>query len=303
MTIGSKLQTGIGTSENHVPISLCALLTCFNRRESTLACLRALQASVGLENVQLSAVLVDDGSRDGTASAVREAFDWVQVIEHQGEPLFWCRGMHQALAQAQLGNHDHYLLLNDDTLLRPDAVARLLACHAELVAAHGQPALVVGSTQDAGDGHLTYGGQRRTARHRPVNFGRVVPSEVPQRLDTFNGNVVLLPADVVARVGNLDAAYEHAMGDTDYGLRALQAGVGVWLAPGFHGTCSNNAVAGTFTDSALPLRRRWHDMMSRKGLPWRSWLHFTRAHAGVGWPAFFVWPYAKLLISGLLLRR
>lgn len=34
----------------------------------------------------------------------------------------------------------------------------------------------------------------------------------------------------------------------------------------------------------------------RKGLPWRSWLIFTRRHTGVMWPLYFAWPYAKLLV-------
>ena len=36
---------------------------------------------------------------------------------------------------------------------------------------------------------------------------------------------------------------------------------------------------------------------SRKGLPFRSWLHFTRRHGGLLWPLFFAWPYAKLPLS------
>jgi hypothetical protein len=39
-------------------------------------------------------------------------------------------------------------------------------------------------------------------------------------------------------------------------------------------------------------------MLGRKGLPVRSWLRFTRKHGGVLWPMYFVWPYAKLLLTG-----
>jgi GT2 family glycosyltransferase len=279
---------------------LCVLLTCFNRRANTLACLQALQDNSDLKGVELSAVLVDDGSRDGTATEVRERFSWARVIVNDGPPLFWCRGMHRALAEASKESYDFYLLLNDDTLLATDAIARLLACAQELRLNTGHPLLVVGSTNDAITGVQTYGGQRQVSMTRPTTFKRVPPTDAPQRLDTFNGNVVLLPADVVAKVGNLDSAFEHAMGDIDYGLRARRAGVELWLAPGYHGSCSNNPASGTFNDASQGPRSRWRHMLSRKGLPWRSWLHFTRRHCGLLWPVYFVWPYARTMTSAFL---
>lgn len=250
---------------------------------------------MGLEHVELSAVVVDDGSLDGTAPAIRDEFQWAEVLVNADAPLFWCRGMNRAMAWAQKATFDAYLLLNDDTVLQPDAVARLLECAAALRAERGRAVLVTGSTCDARTGALTYGGERRRSLWRPVNMVPVVPSAIPQPIDTFNGNIVLLPAEAVALIGNLDAAYEHAMGDTDYGLRAGSAGVEVWLAPGFHGTCSNNPLSGSYRDAALPPRERWRHMLSRKGLPWRSWVHFTRRHAGPFWPMYFAWPYLRLM--------
>ena len=77
-------------------------------------------------------------------------------------------------------------------------------------------------------------------------------------------------------------------------------GVQVWVDAGTHGTCSDNPPQGTWRDTSLSLRTRWRDMMARKGLPWRSWLVFTRRHAGPLWPLHFVQPYAKVLVQGLL---
>ena len=52
---------------------LCAVLTCFNRKDKTLACLAALQASRGVEQWAVQAVLVDDGSTDGTLNTLWSA--------------------------------------------------------------------------------------------------------------------------------------------------------------------------------------------------------------------------------------
>jgi len=284
------------------PVRLCALLACFNRREQTVACLRALAASVGLRGLQVRAVLVDDGSTDGTGQAVRDEFPWVQVVQADPseEALFWCRGMHRAFAVALETGFDHYLWLNDDTLLAPDALERLLATEVQLRRCLDADVIVVGSTTDSQTGRVTYGGERQPSRWRPFRIERLQPREVAQACDSMTGNIVLITRHVARRVGNIDPAFEHSMGDTDYALRARQRGVQVWLAAGTHGTCSDNAPQGTWCDRSQPLSVRWRDMMTRKGLPWRSWLVLTRRHAGVLWPLHFAMPYAKVLAQGVL---
>ena len=284
-----------------VTSSVCALLTCFNRRDKTLECLRALADSTGLQQVALSAVLVDDGSTDGTAEAVRAEFAWVEVVR-ASEPLFWCRGMHLAFETALQSGFDHYLWLNDDTVLMPDAVARLLKCESVLRDSTDAALIVVGSAVDPISGGCTYGGERWVSRWGSFRCERIAPSDVPQRCDTLTGNIVLLPALSVQRVGNLDPSFEHAMGDTDYGLRAHRLGVELWVAPQVHGTCAHNPVVGTYMDPSLPLPTRWKYMLQRKGLPWRSWLTFSRRHMGVIWPLWFAWPYAKLLFGSYMKR-
>jgi len=280
---------------------LVALLTSFNRRALTLAALDALHVAAESAQVALSAVLVDDGSTDGTADAVRERFAWVRVVAGGGD-LFWCRGMHRAMAVG-LGEAPDYLLwLNDDTLLRPDALVRLLGQQAGLAQQLGRPALLVGATAGP-DGRLSYGGGRAVNRWRRFQYRSVWDAQAPLPCEVVNGNCVLLPLALAQQVGNLDPRFEHAMGDTDYALRTRRAGFPVYVAGGLVGDCANNPPSGTFLDDSLPLRRRWAAMLHRKGLPWRSWLHFTRRHGGLFWPAFFAWPYVRVLLSSLRPRR
>ena len=280
-------------------VSVCALLTCFNRRDTTLACLRALGASMGVEHVELHAVLVDDGSSDGTAQAVRAEFPWVEVVVSDGS-LFWCRGMHLAFETAFRKGFDHYVWLNDDTTLRNEALAGLLACEAWLRARTDAPVIVVGNTVDPVTGAHTYGGERQPSALASFRVERIAPGPAPQRCDTMTGNIVLIPALAAECVGNIDPAFEHAMGDTDYALRARRLGVELWVAPHVHGSCAHNSVAGTYLDASLPTTERWKRMLHRKGLPWRSWLTFTRRHTGVMWPLYFAWPYAKLWVGSRL---
>lgn len=296
----APLSTGASAAPRQTR-RLCALLTCFNRADKTLASLQALQVAAEQASLELSAVLVDDGSKDGTAAKVRERFPWVRVEVNAGPPLFWCRGMHRAMELGLEAEPDLLLLLNDDTMLYPDALQSLLDC---LPAGAEAPlTIAVGSTHDAQSGRHSYGGERFKAAGRRLSLLLVPPGASPQAVQTFNGNVVLLPLAAVRRVGLMDRHFEHAMGDIDYGLRARRLGVRLMLAAGFQGTCSNNPIHGTFRDRSLPFRQRWLQILGRKGLPWRSWLRLTYRHGGWLWPAYFLWPYLKVIGEGLFAQR
>jgi GT2 family glycosyltransferase len=272
-----------------------AVLTSFNRREQTLQCLARLQAAAQQAGCHVDVVLVDDASRDGTAAAVRQAHPQAQVIDGPGN-LYWNRGMHLGMQHALQQPVDHLLWLNDDTLLHPHALAHLLAEQAALQARHGRPVLLVGSTADA-EGRITYGGAVAASGLRRFSFRRVSHASEPQPCQAVNGNCVLLPWALVQAVGNLDPRFEHAMGDTDYALRTHRAGFPVYVASGVVGVCGHNSLTNTYLDTRLSLPQRWRRMMDRKGLPWRSWLHFTRRHGGALWPLYFAWPYLRVVLG------
>ncbi|GBL45098.1 hypothetical protein SFMTTN_0902 [Sulfuriferula multivorans] len=279
-----------------MPDRLIAVMTSFNRRAATLACLARFGAAARQAGIEPNAILVDDGSTDGTAVAVRKQHPWVEMMAGDGT-LFWNRGMHQAQARAMERGADYLLWLNDDTDLLPDAIVILLNIERTLRHKHGKPVMIVGSTADRETGRLTYGGHIAPQRWRPFSYQRTWHATEPVECHAMNGNVVLIPMQIAHAVGNLDPVFEHAMGDIDYALRARAKGFRVFVAPGFVGHCSNNSASGTYRDSNLPLSTRWKKIMSRKGLPPRSWSHFTRRHGGLAWPIYFIWPYFKLIVG------
>ena len=279
--------------------SIAALLTCHNRKQSTLACLEALHRCALPAGYALDVYLVDDGSTDGTASAALDRFPAVRIIRGAGD-LFWNRGMHTAFASAMQDGHSFYLWLNDDTFLDIGALKRLMFTY-ERVASVGQPySIVVGSTRDARTGELTYGGVVRRSWWHPLRLRVIEPSSVPLRCDTFFGNCVLLPDRVARRVGNLDPVFTHSGGDTDYGFRARKKGCSIWVASGFLGTCARNPVDGTWEDPTLALRQRWNKVREPKGLPPAEWVVILRRQAPVLWPFYLVLPYARLVAGSVL---
>lgn len=274
------------------------LLTCHNRVHRTVACLDALFSS-DLGGVDLGVVLVDAGSSDGTAATVNQRHPQVEVL-NRGSELFWNGGMRVAMAEAHRRDPDHYLWLNDDVELDEDAVARLLRWHRHLEGQRRSPAIVVGSTRDPATGEVTYGGVVRPSRLRPLRYSLIEPREEPRRAETMNGNCVLLPREVVERVGNLASAYTHGMGDYDYGHRAVRTGCQVWVAPGTFGTCARNPAATraeTFSQEGKRLTS------PTGGLPPAEWTVFARRWAGPLWPVYAVSPYVRRVADWALNRR
>jgi glycosyltransferase involved in cell wall biosynthesis len=266
-----------------------AILTAYNRRDLTLACLRSY-FSQDVPGAELHAVVVDDGSSDGTAEAVSEEFPAAEVVTGSGD-LFWARGMATAEAVAVQNAPDFLLWLNDDVSLYPDALPRLLAIAA---IPRECPILVAGAVCDPATGMTTYGGVRRRDWH-PLRYSLVAPLDIPVTVDTVHGNVLLVPRQTYLLLGGIDGEFAHSYADNDYGLRLRQAGGRNVLIAGHVGTCAPNDIIAASLDPSLPLSARWRFLNSRKGRPLGSQVRFLRRHGGPVWPIFLLPPYARLL--------
>jgi GT2 family glycosyltransferase len=277
--------------------SVAAVLTVFNRVDLTLTCLASVMAQQAEAGVDVVPYVLDDGSSDGTAERVAEAFPTAVVLLGDGS-FFWNGGMRVAMARARRDDPDYYLWLNDDTTLMSGTLGRLVRTAEAVGDGPSSPTIVCGAVRDPHDGSLPYSGvvQRR---FRPMYFDQVPPGDRPIRVDTMNGNCVLLTREVVRLVGNLSPDYRHGMGDYDYGLRARRAGADVWLAPELSGECRANA---GFVPSDDPIRDEFARFRSVKHLPPGEWAHFARAWAGPAWPLAWASPYLKRL-TGLLARQ
>lgn len=61
-------------------MKIAVLLTCFNRKNKTLACLKSLFGIIPNCHVYL----VDDKSTDGTSEAIKQNFPQVKIIKGDG---------------------------------------------------------------------------------------------------------------------------------------------------------------------------------------------------------------------------
>lgn len=274
--------------------NLAVLMTCHNRRENTLKCLKALFLNAIPEDLHFKVFLVDDGSNDGTAEVVSEQFPGVVLVRADGT-LYWNGGMRVAFGAALEMDFDFYLWLNDDTFLFSNALSGLLMSYEFLPKDCRDTAILSGTTIDPMTKASTYGGQKWNSTWKGLDFRFVEPGEQPIECDTMNGNCVLIPRNVAQRVGNLEKEFIHSMGDIDYGLRAKSLGCSIWVSAGFVGECTENPRADSYYDRALSRKVRLHKMLHPKGLPIRQWKLMTKRHLGVFWFVYWLLPYARAI--------
>lgn len=225
---------------------IAVILTVFNRREKTLACLNRLfealhayQHTVA-DNISLYVFLTDDGCTDGTADAVRAAFadKDIQILQGTGS-LFWAGGMRLAWQAAiDTGTPwDYYLLLNDDTNVFHNVFEQLLEADAYGFKQTGCHGLASGITCQPGNpDEATYGGVKFTGRTKG-RFALVQPSGIPQAVDSTHANILLVHKDVVSKIGIFYKGYRHGQADVDYSMMCNSHKMPVYVTAQICGEC------------------------------------------------------------------
>ena len=283
-------MVNITDSTSH--FSVAVIMTCHNRHDITISCLQLLYQ----QDAKFDVYLVDDGSSDGTSDSIRKYYPEVKLFQGDGS-LFWAGGMRFAFGEALKNDYDYYAWLNDDTMLYPDALSSLLASHLTLINRGYSDSIVAGSTKDSITGKPTYGGAVKSSRWYSNKMEFLEPTQELQQCDSMYGNFVLIPRSVAAKVGNIDSAFVHAMGDIDYGLRACQLGCSVWSAPGFIGTCAQNSADGSWVDLNLSVIERLKKAFQVKNFPIASWTAFAKRHFGFWWFLYWCLPYIRAIIG------
>ena len=88
----------------------------------TARCLRSLQDA---DHDALTLLLVDNGSPDGSGDRLRAAFPEVEYLQ-TGSNLGYAGGNNRGIERALSQGADAVLILNNDTVVEPDAVPRLV---------------------------------------------------------------------------------------------------------------------------------------------------------------------------------
>ena len=274
-------------------ISAAFIMTCHNRRDLTLRCLRALNKIENCDDFSKKIYLVDDGSIDGTADAVREEYPEVSLIEGDGT-LYWCGGMRRAWQEALIVGFDVYVWLNDDVELFDNAISDMLITYEQMRQQWGDKVIVSGSMLDPVTKKRSYGG----ALWQPRKEVAIEPGNNPKEVQIFAGNLVLVPQAVVDEIGILERRFTHGLSDYDYGLRARARGVKLFIAAKYQGYCVAN-IGVKWVDPSLSLAKRWALLHSPKGPPPREYMFYAWRHKRKLVPMIIAKMYARVLLPRL----
>jgi GT2 family glycosyltransferase len=209
---------------------IAAVVLTWNGREDTLACLHSL-AQASLDT--LTTIVVDNGSSDGTEEAVRRGFPSVQLIRSK-QNLGFAEGNNLGLRRALQLGADYVLVLNNDTLLDPDAIPVLVAeARRRPDAGALCPLIYYADPPDL----IWYAGAEYDPRrgYNPPQTGYKERDRgqyaTVREITRATGAAMLVPRAVLERVGLLDAELFLHVEDVDWSQRMLAAGYRILFVP------------------------------------------------------------------------
>ena len=204
----------------------------WNQRDDTLA---ALDSVAAVRYEPLTTVVVDNGSADGTAEAIRERHPDVELVVH-ADNLGFPAGANSGVRRARELGAEHVILLNNDTEVDPgfvdplvDAVlpGRVAAACSKVFFMEPRDAIwFAGARYDPRRGYQgkpTGYGERDSARFATV-----------AETDRICGASVLLSGDALDELGPFDEEFFFYTEDVDWSLRARRGGWRLLVVPDSH---------------------------------------------------------------------
>jgi GT2 family glycosyltransferase len=199
-----------------------------NRRVDTLECLASLQQQT---TAAIRVIVLDNHSQDGSVEAIRSAFPAAEVLELESDRGY-AGNNNVGIQKALTYSPEWILVLNEDTVLDPACVARLLEAGAgdprvgivgPLILHHDEPSVI----QSAG-GRL---GRFWESTHEGANqedrgqFRRI------RQVEWVSGCALMIRRQAVVECGMLDERFYYYWEETEWCLRAARRGWRVVNAP------------------------------------------------------------------------
>jgi hypothetical protein len=273
--------------------SVTAIVLNWCGEDVTRACLQSLLVA---DYPSLTILLVDNGSPDGSGERLHAAFPGVAYLQ-TGANLGYTGGNNRGLRWAMDGGADYVLVLNNDTVVEPAAVTRLVkaASGGARVGAVSPKILHFGAPDRIWFGGGAMSRVRGLGLHERRGEHDIPMADEPVRDITFaTGCCCLLSADALRTVGGFADDFFAYVEDVELSLRLARAGYRILYQPAarvLHRVPLHDGAAPT--PFQVFHRDRNRRRLVRRHYGWRDRLLF----AAWFYPSRLV-PLARYVVSG-----
>ena len=211
-----------------VMVTTAVVIPTFNRRSTLLLALSRVFEFLPDDHL---VVVVDSGSSDGTADAVKKDFPKAHLI-HGNSSMWWAAAINRGIEKARELGCDYVLTYNDDNVATSDLFTNLIR------AAERAPHAIVAATCCYLDKpHVVFfaGRMRAQGTDRLYYLDHDTPltalGKGLRTADMLHGMCTLFPMAVFHKVGLFnEKAFPHVFADDDLLMRANLAGFSLQVA-------------------------------------------------------------------------
>ena len=207
---------------------ISVILVNYNGKEYNDKCIASILDSTISEQIQV--VVVDNASTDDSLSMLYknwESHEQVTILTLDKNYGF-SKANNEGIRIAMEQGMEYFLLLNNDTEIKPDTIEHMLSCQQE------KKAIVVPK--------VLYADKRDTIWCAGGNFSPIVRKAIQRGLNQIdkgqfdvsgecqfaNGCVLLLSKEIINKIGFLDERFFLYYEDTEYSMRATEKGIKIW---------------------------------------------------------------------------
>lgn len=206
------------TANRPAEIRHVVVVLSFYGRADTIRCVESIRHG----DPQVTLLVIDNGSFDGTIEEITARFPEVQTMQ-SARNLGFAGGMNMGLAWAEANGATHVTVLNNDTVIPPGGLARLAR-----VASRGYAVSPVVEYAD-GTGRVWFEGgvlDRETglARHASPQELAPIGQDGLRPTVTLAGCAITATRETWAAVGGFDEDYFLIFEDSEWSLRARARG-------------------------------------------------------------------------------
>jgi len=262
------------------------LLINWNLKDDVAHCLRSLEKQSYRD---FEAILVDNGSIDGSPEMVERDFPWVKLIR-LNENTGFCHANNVA---AERASGELLYIVNTDTEYDP----RMLEVLAE--AAEQHPEFDIFSPQminffDRRKVDCKGMAYLKSLRGKMIDVGRAVdPNEKPYEIFCATGGAAMMRRRVYEDIGLYDESFFINNEDTDWAIRAVGAGYRTLYLPDARVFHKRSPTEKKLPDFMLYYIQRNYELAALKNIPWQLWLLHGPRHI-----AYSTYQFARWALKG-----